>query len=405
MKHDSLDDLQASTYFGPTTISECVSSRKQSNKAGKQTAWPVKSLSLNTQEGPPELERSFLNSKRLEEHHHHNTTIISSTNEQHFQSPKEKVMASFSGFAKKANGIKTKDVSLMVSGPGIKDKKDMGKRFWDKNMHSPSIKGEDSASSVGTQTEQTERKKVKECTVKHRERERQAFKHSNEDSEIVSDDISDIFGFLDDMSVCDSLGVIQSSCYNSNVSLSQVTLKCDRLFHSLENTDDELKASVCKLIVRICEIEKKLESLSGVRNEISQALSKLNKLDEKIQAPEVNGRHGETASTSGSNATAENLHPFPQAHPHYTLLPHVFQCHTTGHNIEMDNSTQGEWCCLDGSNSDILRMKALKKNWFTKEKNRDRDNKNRHKKAKEVRTFFQYKLKLQAYKCEEVHAA
>ncbi|XP_040895789.1 major intrinsically disordered Notch2-binding receptor 1 [Toxotes jaculatrix] len=394
VKHESLDDLQASTYFGPTTVSECVSSRKPSNKAGKQPAWPVKSLSLNTEEGPPDFERSFLNSKPLKENHHRTISIISTDNEQHFQSPKEKAVASPSGFAKKANGIKTKDVALIAAGTGGLDKREAAKRFRDKNINSPSFQGVDSSSSVGTQTEQAEQKKAKEYPAKYGDRERCAFKHSDEDSEIVSDDISDIFRFLDDMSVCDSLGIVQSSCYNSTGSLSQVTLKSegdssperntvklaksklDRLFHSLENTDDELKSSVCKLVMRIGEIEKKLESLSGVRSEISQVLSKLNKLDEKIQEPEANGRHRETASASGCNSTPDKSHPHPQPHLDTTLSPRVFQCHTTGHNVKVDNGPMGEWCCSDGSNSDSLRVKALKKSMLTRRSSRSLNEEN-----------------------------
>lgn len=447
-KHESLDDLQASTYFGPTTVSECVSNRKHSNKPGKQPAWPVKSLSLNTEEGPPNFERPFINSKPLKENHHCNINILSPDNEQHFHSPKEKMAAS-PGFVKKGNGnkngIKSKDI--MGNGPPGLDKREAAKKFRDKGLNSASFQGGDCSSSVGTQTEQAEQKKLKEYQSKYSERERHPFKHSDEDSEIVSDDISDIFRFLDDMSVCDSLGIVQSSCYNSNGSLSQVTLKSegdssperntvklaksklDRLFHSLENTDDELKSSVCKLVMRIGEIEKKLESLSGVRSEISQVLSKLNKLDEKIQEPEANGRQGDAASASGSNATPDKHHPHPEA----TLSPRVFQCHTTGHNGKMDNGHTGEWCYSDGSNTDSLRMKALKKSMFTrrssrslneensateskvasitnsprdwrtvsyschpgdegKDKDRERDGKDRHRKSKEAERERQYEL-------------
>ncbi|KAM4602557.1 major intrinsically disordered Notch2-binding receptor 1 [Polymixia lowei] len=452
-KHESLDDLQASTYFGPTTVSECVSTRRHANKPGRQPSWPVKSLSLNTEEGPPDFERSFLNSKPLKENHRQNFSIINNDNEQHFQSPMKKAMASPSGFMKKTNGIKTKEVASMACGPGGMDKREAGKRFRDKNMNSSSFQGGvlDSSSSVGTQTEQAEHKKAKEYAAKYGERERRPFKHPDEELEVVSDDISDIFRFLDDMSVCDSLGVIQSSCYNSNGSLSQVTTKSDgdssperntvklakskldRLFHSLENTDDELKSSVCKLVMRIGEIEKKLESLSGVRGEISQVLSKLNKLDEKIQEPETNGRQGETASASSSVATPDHPHPHPHPHSDPSLSPHVFQCHTTGHNVKVDNGASGEWCCSDGSNSESLRVKALKKSMFTrrssrslneensateskvasitnsprdwrtvsysshpgdegKDKDRDRESKERHRKAKEAERERQYEL-------------
>ncbi|XP_020487203.1 major intrinsically disordered Notch2-binding receptor 1 [Labrus bergylta] len=445
VKHESLDDLQASTYFGPTTVSESVSNRKHGHKAaGRQPSWPVKSLSLNAEEGPPDFERSFImNGKPLKENLHHNISIIS-TDEKLFQSPKDKVVASPSGFAKKTNGLKTKDVALMSSGPAGLDKREVAKRFRDKNVKSHSFQGGDSSSSVGTQTELAEQKKVKDYRP-----ERQAFKHSDEDSELVSDDISDIFRFLDDMSVCDSLGVIQPSCYNSNGSLSQVTLKSegdssperntvklaksklDRLFNSLENTDDELKSSVCKLVMRIGEIEKKLESLSGVRGEISQVLSKLNRLDEKIQEPEANGRHADSASASGSAADQNKLQPLP--HPNANLSPHVFQCHTTGHDGKMDSGPPGERCCSDGSNNDSLRTKALKKSMFTRrssrslneesgateskiasitnsprdwrtvsyschpedegnDMDRDRDGKDRHRKAKEAERERQYEL-------------
>ncbi|XP_028979664.2 major intrinsically disordered Notch2-binding receptor 1 [Esox lucius] len=385
-KHESLDDLQASTYFGPTTVTECINTRRSSSKPAKPPSWPVKSLSLNMEEGHPDFERSFLNVEPLKDNHRHN--IINKENEQHFQCAKGKVTASPSGFAKKTNGLKTKDMSSIGCGPGVGvDKREIGKRFKEKSLSSASFQGGniDSSSSVGTQTEQAEQKKLKDYTAnaahaKYGERERHSFKHSDEDSEMISDDISDIFRFLDDMSVCDSLGVIQSSCYNSIGSLSQATMKSDgdssperstvklakskldRLFHSLENTDDELKSSVCKLVTRIGVIEKKLESLSGVRGEISQVLSKLTKLDEKIQEPETNGRPGENASASTS--TPDNLHPNP--HPDSNLSPHVFQCHTTGHNVKVDSGS-AEWGCSD---SESLRVKAIKKSMFTRRSSR-----------------------------------
>uniref|UniRef100_A0A3Q4GF11 Membrane integral NOTCH2 associated receptor 1 n=1 Tax=Neolamprologus brichardi TaxID=32507 RepID=A0A3Q4GF11_NEOBR len=335
VKHESLDDLQVSTYFGPTTVSECVSSKKHINKAGKQPVWPMKSLSLNAEEGPPVSERIFQSSRPLKENHQCN--IITSESEQYFHTPMQKVSAS-PGFAKKSTEIKPKDISLMGRGPGGLDNGDVTKRFGDKNTKNASFQEGESASSVGTQTERIEQKKLKEYQSKYNDSER--LKRSVEECEVISDDISDIFRFLDDMSVCDSLGVVQSSCYNSNGSLSQVTLKSegdsspecntiklakskvDRLFHSLENTDDELKTSVCKLVRRIGEIEKKLESLSGVRSEISQVLSKLNKLDEKIQEPEANGRHGDKASSSSSrsNATPTKAQPYP--HPHFNSTAH-----------------------------------------------------------------------------------
>ncbi|XP_017295746.1 major intrinsically disordered Notch2-binding receptor 1 [Kryptolebias marmoratus] len=378
VKHESLDDLQASTYFGPTTVTEHVNSRKHINRAGMQPVWSFKSL--NIEEGPPDSERSYLNSKPLQE----NISIISTNNEQHYTSLKEKVVNS-PGFAKKGNGIKN-DVALVVREATGLDKRGAVKKFRDKNVHSASFQG-DISSSVGTQTEQAERKKVRDYPSKYNNRERHTLKHSEEDSEIISDDISDIFRFLDDMSVCDSMGVVQSSCHNSNGSLSQVTLKSegdsspehntvrlakcklDHLFQSLENPDDELKLSVWKLVMRIGEIEKKLESLSGVHSEMSQVFSKLNKLDEKIQEPET--KKGQTGKTS---ATPDQPHPSPHLHSSTTLPPYVFQCHTTGHNVKKKYGHAGEWGQLD--ESDSLRTKALKRSMFTRRSSRSLNEEN-----------------------------
>ncbi|TRY77610.1 hypothetical protein DNTS_005767 [Danionella cerebrum] len=367
-KHESLDDLQASTYFGPTTVSECVSNRRTSGKHGKQPAWPIKSLSLNTEEGP-DFERSFLNGKK--DNHRHNFCTMEK--EKQYQSAKDKPTSSPSGYPKKSNGCKTKDVATVTCGAAV-DKREVGKWYKEKGINCPSFQScnLDNGMSVGTQTEQKESRKVKDYPSHNKYTERPPFKHSDEDSEIVSDNISDIFRFLDDMSVCESLGVVQS-CYNSNGSLSQVTksdgesspecntiklgktgIKLDKLFQSLENPDDQLKESVCKLVLRIGEIEKKLECLSGVRGEISQVLSKLTKLDEKIQEPEANGKC--------ENDIVE------QIQPDANLSPHVFQCHTTGHNMKVDKNP--DWCCTEADGSESLRVKALKKSMLTRRSSR-----------------------------------
>ncbi|XP_076879122.1 major intrinsically disordered Notch2-binding receptor 1 [Brachyhypopomus gauderio] len=372
VKHESLDDLQASTYFGPTTVTECVNTRRTSGRQARQSAWPVKSLSLNTEEGP-DFERTFLNNKVPKDNHRHNISTID--NNQHFQCAKEMSIASPSGFSKKSNGPKMKDMSSVACGPSV-EKREGGKRFKDKSINCPSIQvpNIDNGFSVGTQTEQSEQRKLKDYNMATKYGERPSFKHSEEDCEIISDDISDIFRFLDDMSVCGSLGITQSSCYNSNGSLSQVTksdgdssperntiklgkpiMKLDRLLNSLENPDEELKASVSKLVLRIGEIEKKLESLSGVRGEISQVLSKLTRLDEKIQEPEANGKPCDGGTVQ-------------QIQTDTNLSPHVFQCHTTGHNVKVE--TNVDWGCSDTSGSESLRVKALKKSMFIRRSSR-----------------------------------
>ncbi|XP_016120156.1 UPF0258 protein KIAA1024-like, partial [Sinocyclocheilus grahami] len=187
---------------------------RTSSKHGKQPAWPVKSLSLNTEEGP-DFERSFLNGKVVKDNHRHNISTME--NDQHFQCAKDKPTASPSGFPKKSNGTKTKEMSSVACGPSV-EKREVGKRYKDKSVNSPSFQSSnvDNGMSVGTQTEQPESRKAKDYSVHNKYGERPPLKHSDEDSEMVSDDISDIFRFLDDMSVCGSLGVVQSSCYNSN---------------------------------------------------------------------------------------------------------------------------------------------------------------------------------------------
>ncbi|KPP73934.1 hypothetical protein Z043_106948 [Scleropages formosus] len=362
-KHESLDDLQASTYFGPTTVSECVNNKRTLGRHGRQSPWPVKSLSLNTDEGP-DFEEPFLTSKLSKDGHHNKVGSMETV--LHYPGAKEKLASSPSRFGIQSNGPKSQDVASVTNG-AVVDHREGVKRFKDKSVNCPSLQagGGDGGLSVGTQTDQSEQRKP-----------RNSYKLSEEDLELVSDDISDIFRFLDDMSVSDSLGILQSSRYNSSGSLTHLTksdgdsspenaatklskasLKLDRLFQSLENTDGELKASVCKLVLRIGEIEKKLESLSGVRGEISQVLSKLNKLDEKIQEPEGNGRSTETSTAK-------------ETQPENKPSPNVAQCHTPGPTAGVGGGP--EWCCSEasGSNCDSLRVKALKKTVCTRRSSR-----------------------------------
>ncbi|KAG9341332.1 hypothetical protein JZ751_019436, partial [Albula glossodonta] len=384
-KHESLDDLQASTYFGPTPVTEhSGGGRRTPGKPSRQPAWPIKSLSLNTEESP-DFERSFLKQPRIERRH----VGGSLDDEQHYQAAKEQQPpvspSTFS--AKPPSGPKTKDASSMAVGGGTGvDRREGMKRFKDKSINCTSLQGGaevEGTLSVGTQTEHCDHRRLRDFVSlsKYGGDKQHPFTRSEDDS----DDISDIFRFLDDISVCGSTGVIQSSCYNSVGSLSQVTAKSDgdsspehggssntvklgkgakkleRLFHSLESTDDELKASVCKLVLRIGQIEKKLESLSGVRGEISQVLSKLNKLDQKIQEPEPIGGGRKETSPPGE------LRPDPDP------SPGGFRCHTTGHTAKADG--RAEWCCLDasgggGGGSDSGRGKGIKRSLFPRRPSR-----------------------------------
>ncbi|NWX82584.1 MNAR1 protein, partial [Nothoprocta pentlandii] len=385
-KHESLDDLQASTYFGPTTVLGPQDTKKWAGKPSKQTAWPAKSWSLNTEE-VPDFERSFFNRKQSEEKPRYQSSNSPSPNfpsadrHQSYLNTKDQ-QPILPNYAVKQNGHKPKEI------PSILDveKHEPVKKFKDKSINCSSVQilSIDRTTSVGTQTEQQvlDHKKCKDlCTTSQAKYgERHSLKQSDDDSEIVSDDISDIFRFLDDMSICGSTGVMQSSCYNSTGSLSQVhksdcesspehnltkisngnvSSKLDKVVRAdISSTDDELKTSVCKLVLRIGEIEKKLESLSGVREEISQVLGKLSKLDQKIQQPEKVSVQIDLNSLTSDAASDESN------------SPQIFQCHNTPHGGKLENNP--EWCCSDasGSNSESLRVKALKKSLFTRRSSR-----------------------------------
>uniref|UniRef100_A0A674DYL7 Major intrinsically disordered Notch2-binding receptor 1-like n=1 Tax=Salmo trutta TaxID=8032 RepID=A0A674DYL7_SALTR len=116
---------------------------------------------------------------------------------------------------------------------------------------------------------------------------------------IGEDDISTIFRFLDDMSMYGSTGYIcppdggPSAAQDTPEARRGRLGQLQRLFHSLDGSDDGgLKASVCKLLLRMGQIEQSLESLSEVKAEISQVLSFLQRLDEKMQEQAVEGRRG-----------------------------------------------------------------------------------------------------------------
>ncbi|KYO21094.1 UPF0258 KIAA1024-like protein [Alligator mississippiensis] len=387
VKHESLDDLQASTYFGPTTVLGPPDTKKWTGKQNKQTAWPAKSWSLNTEE-VPDFERSFFNRKQTEEKVRYQSSNSQSPNfptadrHQTYLNPKDQSPMMQSAYAMKSNGHKPKEIPSILD----MEKHEPVKKFKDKSINCTSVQllSIDTTTSVGTQTEQQvlEHKKCKDlCALSQTKYvERHSLKQSDDDSEIVSDDISDIFRFLDDMSICGSTGVMQSSCYNSTGSLSQVhksdcesspehnlnkitggnsSNKLDKVVRSdINSTDDELKTSVCKLVLRIGEIEKKLESLSGVREEISQVLGKLNKLDQKIQQPEKVSVQIDLNSLTSEAQSDEST------------SPQIFQCHNASHGAKLENNP--EWCCSDasGSNSESLRVKALKKSLFTRRSSR-----------------------------------
>uniref|UniRef100_A0A3P8S159 Uncharacterized protein n=1 Tax=Amphiprion percula TaxID=161767 RepID=A0A3P8S159_AMPPE len=138
---------------------------------------------------------------------------------------------------------------------------------------------------IGTQTDPPDPRRLRSLV----HADRLSFMTSLDDPEFGEDDISAIFRFLDDISMCGSTGVLHPNDGSVNQDTPEARRgrlgQLQRLFHSLESSDDGLKASVCKLLLRMGQIERQLESLNDVKSEISQVLSALQRLDEKIQQP------------------------------------------------------------------------------------------------------------------------
>lgn len=234
-KHESLDDLQDSTYFGPG--SEWSPRHLQPPKT-QRPIWGSKSHSLEDQIG--------------------SSSIMLGMESQGRQLPRR-------------------------STPVISNLGSSGGESGDSGLPS----GVDVVKAQGTQTDPPDPRRLRSLV----HADRLSFMTSLDDPEFGEDDISAIFRFLDDISMCGSTGVLHPS--DGSGAVNQDTPEArrgrlgqlQRLFHSLESSDDGLKASVCKLLLRMSQIERQLDSLNDVKAEISQVLSALQRLDEKIQQP------------------------------------------------------------------------------------------------------------------------
>ncbi|XP_071192629.1 major intrinsically disordered Notch2-binding receptor 1-like [Salvelinus alpinus] len=254
-KHESLDDLQDSTYFGPgDTIQEWSPLHLQPPRA-QRPGWADKSLSLDDR------------------------------------------VVGLAGV-----GLDGSEGSLQVRlTPSPTTNNIAGglspPKGWEGNTIPALGGGGLTACSRGTQTDTMPDPRRLRSLV---HADRLSFMTSMDDPDMMGeDDISAIFRFLDDMSMCGSTGVLHP--HDVGPSAAQDTPEARRgrlgqlqkLFHSLDGSDDGgLKASVCKLLLRMGQIERRLESLSEVKAEISQVLSFLQRLDEKIQEQAIRGGGG-----------------------------------------------------------------------------------------------------------------
>ncbi|XP_069766463.1 major intrinsically disordered Notch2-binding receptor 1 [Narcine bancroftii] len=298
VKHESLDDLQATTYFGPSTITQ---EPQKPVKQSKPAPWLLKSWSLNTEQAEGS-EKFFGGAKRpgVARQYQGSTKedLVAEARQRQAAAAAEAIstMDRAQSYFQQADGtVNFPPASTEPAGHANP------RRAKEKGCKPPSS---EQTSSVGTQTEQAARSRGQTAGRCPRAKpgEKGPVRQSDEDSEALSDDISDIFRFLDDMSVSGSTGLLQS-CYNSSGSLSRFPkaeggspdkTPAEGTSHQPEATrdkrpnqvaDEELKVSVCKLVLRVGEIEKKLQNLSGVRDEISQILTKLDHMDQKIQEP------------------------------------------------------------------------------------------------------------------------
>lgn len=243
-KHESLDDLQDSTYFGP----------------GSAPEWSPRHLQ------PPKSQRAMWSSKS--------------------HSLEDRIGVGSIGMGLESQGGQLPRRST----PAISKLGSSGGESGDSGLPS----GCDGVKAQGTQTDPPDPRRLRSLV----HADRLSFMTSLDDPEFGEDDISAIFRFLDDISMCGSTGVLHPS--DGTGTINQDTPEArrgrlgqlQRLFHSLESSDDGLKASVCKLLLRMSQIERQLESLNDVKSEISQVLSALQRLDEKIQQPVSGGQVG-----------------------------------------------------------------------------------------------------------------
>ncbi|XP_054640698.1 major intrinsically disordered Notch2-binding receptor 1-like [Dunckerocampus dactyliophorus] len=240
-KHESLDDLQDSTYFGPVSVPERSPKHLQ----------------------PPRSQRPIWNNKS--------------------HSLEDRINPTSTGLGLESRGAQQPRRST----PAIsKLGGSLGGEIGDTGI--------DGFKAQGTQTDPPDPRRLRSLV----HADRLSFMTSLDDPEFCEDDISAIFRFLDDISMCGSTGVLHPN--DGSGGLNQDTPEArrgrlgqlQRLFHSLESSDDGLKASVCRLLLRMNQIERQLESLNDVKAEISQVLSALQRLDEKIPQPAVGSGQG-----------------------------------------------------------------------------------------------------------------
>ncbi|XP_056131381.1 major intrinsically disordered Notch2-binding receptor 1-like [Lampris incognitus] len=327
-KHESLDDLQDSTYFGPGSIPD----------------WSPRHLQ------PPRVQKNIWNNKS--------------------HSLEDRI-----GLGSVGMGMESPGVHLpRRSTPAISN---LGGSSGGESGDSGLPGGGDVVKAQGTQTDPPDPRRLRSLV----HADRLSFMASLDDPEFGEDDISAIFRFLDDMSICGSTGVLHPGDGTGAVNQDNPEARrgrlgqLQRLFHSLESSDDGLKSSVCKLLLRMTQIERQLESLSEVKAEISQVLSALQRLDEKIQQPIVGGDDGrgtggrwlEPLSAGVSSFSSHPVTPVSESSDPQPLSVsgHLFQGTSTSMDWSRWNISGGQKDISKGQ-ADPKGVKEGKKDVFTR---------------------------------------
>lgn len=268
-KHESLDELQTSTYFGPTV----------SNQKHQTPVLQVKSHSLDidsrTADERPEPETTGLQKPRSER------SVLEKAG---LRRPGS-VKISFDG---SSFDIPAFDPSIVNS------VRDTFKRLSGMSLDawydwSPSS---DCVVSVGTQTEPADRRALRSLML--------GDKLSIDNPDIAEDDISAIFRFLDDISMCGSMAVLPGegggAPEGGGAGLPERRErlgKLRRLFHSMEAPEEGVRWGVGRLLQRVAELEQQLEPISELREQLALVLSTLDRLEQREQAacPHVHQIH------------------------------------------------------------------------------------------------------------------
>uniref|UniRef100_A0A8B9HD14 Membrane integral NOTCH2 associated receptor 1 n=1 Tax=Astyanax mexicanus TaxID=7994 RepID=A0A8B9HD14_ASTMX len=259
-KHKSMDDLQSSTYFGPTVM----------ERTPRNPVKTAKSHSLDI-DCRPEGEDKFGLDKN------------DSRRPGSERSALDRSGLSKPGLAKLSFDSSSFDI------PGfdpfiVRSVRDTLKRLSGLSLDAwyDCSPGSEGMANVGTQTDLPDRRALRSLMLSD--------KLSIDNPDIGEDDISAIFRFLDDISMCGSMAVLpgegggaQEGGGGGLPERRERLGKLRRLFHSLEGPEEGVRWGVGRLLQRVTELEQRLEPISELREQLAQVLATLNRLEQREQ--------------------------------------------------------------------------------------------------------------------------